>query len=109
MLSGARPQGRTRRGSKRPAVNGLHRGLRGGPKAQQATAEGHGVAVIAHAGKTFAHGGDRTVRRDLGASARVKLDRQLAYDLDSRKCSNVKVFRVEVEPGVMSVCVPHAA
>jgi diacylglycerol kinase (ATP) len=49
------------------------------------------------------------VRVTKGRSMNVKLDRKVRYELDGGDRSKVKSFRVEVEPGVVSVCVPRAA
>jgi diacylglycerol kinase (ATP) len=38
---------------------------------------------------------------------KVKLDRKVRYELDGGDRSKVKSFRVDVEPGVVTVCVPR--
>jgi YegS/Rv2252/BmrU family lipid kinase len=40
-------------------------------------------------------------------SVKVKLDRKILYELDGGDRSEVKSFKVKVEPGVLSVCVPR--
>ena len=49
------------------------------------------------------------VRVTKGRSVRVKLDRKVRYELDGGDRSKVKSFRVDVEPGVVTVCVPRPA
>jgi diacylglycerol kinase (ATP) len=44
-----------------------------------------------------------------GRSVKVKLDRKVRYELDGGDRSKVKSFTVDVEPGVVTVCVPRAA
>ena len=40
---------------------------------------------------------------------RVKLDRKVPYELDGGDRTKVKSFKVDVEPGAITVCVPRAA
>jgi hypothetical protein len=40
---------------------------------------------------------------------RVKLDRKVRYELDGGDRKKVKSFKVDVEPGAITVCVPGAA
>ena len=40
---------------------------------------------------------------------RVKLDRKVRYELDGGDRKKVKSFKVDVEPGAITVCVPRAA
>jgi diacylglycerol kinase (ATP) len=47
------------------------------------------------------------VRVTKGRSVKVKLDRKVRYELDGGDRSKVKSFRVDVEPGVVTVCVPR--
>jgi YegS/Rv2252/BmrU family lipid kinase len=49
------------------------------------------------------------VRVTKARSVRVKLDRKVRYELDGGDRSKVKSFRVDVEPGVVTVCVPRPA
>jgi diacylglycerol kinase (ATP) len=47
------------------------------------------------------------VRVTKGRSVKVKLDRKVRYELDGGDRSKVKSFRVEVEPGAVTVCAPR--
>jgi diacylglycerol kinase (ATP) len=49
------------------------------------------------------------VRVTKGRSVKVKLDRKVRYELDGGDRSKVKSFTVDVEPGVVTVCVPRTA
>ncbi len=49
------------------------------------------------------------VRVTQGRKVRVKLDRKAPYELDGGDRTKVKKFKVEVEPGAITVCVPRAA
>jgi diacylglycerol kinase (ATP) len=49
------------------------------------------------------------VRVTQGRSVRVKLDRKVRYELDGGDRKKVKSFKVDVEPGAITVCVPGAA
>ena len=40
---------------------------------------------------------------------KVKLDRKVRYELDGGDRSKVTSFKVDVEPGAVTVCVPRAA
>ena len=40
---------------------------------------------------------------------RVKLDRKIPYELDGGDRKKVKSFKVDVEAGAITVCVPPAA
>ena len=42
-------------------------------------------------------------------SVKVKLNRKVLYELDGGDRTKVKSFKVKVEPGAVSVCVPPAA
>ena len=42
-----------------------------------------------------------------GEAVKVELDRKVRYELDGGDRSKVKSFKVEVEPGALSVCVPR--
>jgi Sphingosine kinase and enzymes related to eukaryotic diacylglycerol kinase len=42
------------------------------------------------------------------ASVKVKFDRKILYELDGGERTKVKAFKVKVEPGAVSVCVPPA-
>ena len=44
-----------------------------------------------------------------GRSVSVKLDRKVLYELDGGDRKKVKAFKVDVEPGAITVCVPSAA
>jgi diacylglycerol kinase (ATP) len=47
------------------------------------------------------------VRVTQGRKVRVKLDRKVPYELDGGDRKEVKSFKVRVEPGAITVCVPH--
>lgn len=49
------------------------------------------------------------VRVTQGRKVRVKLDRKVRYELDGGDRKKVKSFKVDVEPGAITVCVPGAA
>ena len=49
------------------------------------------------------------VRVTKARSVRVKLDRKVPYELDGGDRTKVKSFKVDVEPGAITVCVPSAA
>jgi diacylglycerol kinase family enzyme len=49
------------------------------------------------------------VRVTQGRSVRVKLSRKVLYQLDGGDRTKVKSFKVDVEPGAITVCVPSAA
>lgn len=49
------------------------------------------------------------VRVTQGRKVRVKLDRKVPYELDGGDREDVKSFKVRVEPGAITVCVPRAA
>jgi diacylglycerol kinase (ATP) len=49
------------------------------------------------------------VRVTQGRKVRVKLDRKVPYELDGGDRKKVKSFKVDVEPGAITVCVPGAA
>jgi len=49
------------------------------------------------------------VRVTQGRKVRVKLDRKVRYELDGGDRSKVKSFKVDVEPGAITVCVPRGA
>jgi diacylglycerol kinase (ATP) len=49
------------------------------------------------------------VRMTQGRSVRVKLDRKVRYELDGGDRKKVKSFKVDVEAGAITVCVPPAA
>ena len=42
-------------------------------------------------------------------SVKVKLNRKVLYELDGGDREKVKAFKVKVEPGALSVCVPAGA
>ena len=48
------------------------------------------------------------VRVTQGRSVRVKLNRKVRYELDGGDRAKVKSFKVDVEPGAITVCVPRA-
>jgi len=48
------------------------------------------------------------VRMTQGHSVRVKLDRKVRYELDGGDRTKLKSFKVDVEPGAITVCVPRA-
>ena len=47
------------------------------------------------------------VRTTKARTVKVRLDRKVRYELDGGDRSRVKAFRVKVEPGALSVCVPQ--
>ena len=49
------------------------------------------------------------VRMTQGQSVRVKLDRKVRYELDGGDRKKVKSFKVDVEAGAITVCVPPTA
>jgi diacylglycerol kinase (ATP) len=49
------------------------------------------------------------VRVTQGRKVRVKLNRKVRYELDGGDRKKVKSFKVDVEPGAITVCVPRAA
>lgn len=49
------------------------------------------------------------VRVTQGRKVRVKLDRKVRYELDGGDRKKVKSFKVDVEPGAITVCVPRGA
>jgi diacylglycerol kinase (ATP) len=49
------------------------------------------------------------VRVTKARSVRVKLDRKVPYELDGGDRTKVKSFKVDVEPGAITVCVPPGA
>jgi diacylglycerol kinase family enzyme len=49
------------------------------------------------------------VRVTQGRKVRVKLDRKVRYELDGGDRTKVKSFKVDVEPGAITVCVPRTA
>jgi diacylglycerol kinase (ATP) len=48
------------------------------------------------------------VRITHGRKVRVKLDRKVPYELDGGDRTKVKSFKVDIEPGAITVCVPRA-
>jgi len=48
------------------------------------------------------------VRVTKASKVRVKLDRKVRYELDGGDRTKVKAFKVDVEPGAVTVCVPRA-
>jgi diacylglycerol kinase (ATP) len=49
------------------------------------------------------------VRVTQGRKVRLKLDRKVRYELDGGDRKKVKRFKVDVEPGAITVCVPRTA
>jgi diacylglycerol kinase (ATP) len=49
------------------------------------------------------------VRVTQARKVRVKLDRKIPFELDGGDRKKVKAFKVDVEPGAITVCVPRAA
>ena len=49
------------------------------------------------------------VRVTKGRSVKVKLDRKVRYELDGGDRTKVKAFKVDVEAGAVTVCVPRTA
>jgi diacylglycerol kinase family enzyme len=49
------------------------------------------------------------VRVTQGRSLKAKLDRKVRYELDGGDRKKVKSFKVDIEAGAITVCVPRAA
>jgi diacylglycerol kinase (ATP) len=74
------------------------------------TSEGP-VQLVRAAARTAVGSAEKSpfVRVTQGSSVRVKLDRKVRYELDGGDRKKVKSFKVDVEPGAITVCVPRAA
>jgi len=71
------------------------------------TSEGP-VQLVRAAARTAIGSAEKSpfVRVTQAESVRVKLDRKVRYELDGGDRKKVKSFKVEVEPGAITVCVP---
>ena len=74
------------------------------------TSEGP-VQLVRAAARTALGSADRSpfVRITQARKLRVKLDRRVPYELDGGDRTKVKSFKVDVEPGAITVCVPRSA
>ncbi|MDX6623276.1 MAG: diacylglycerol kinase [Solirubrobacterales bacterium] len=74
------------------------------------TSEGP-VQLVRAATRTALGSADRSpfVRITQARKVRVKLDRRVPYELDGGDRTKVKSFKVDVEPGAITVCVPRSA
>jgi diacylglycerol kinase (ATP) len=74
------------------------------------TSEGP-VQLVRAAARTAAGSAEKSpfVRVTQARKVRVKLDRKVRYELDGGDRKKVKSFKVDVEPGAITVCVPRAA
>lgn len=74
------------------------------------TAEGP-VQLVRAAARTAVGNAEKSpfVRITQGRKVRVKLDRKVPYELDGGDRTEVKSFKVDVEPGAITVCVPRPA
>ena len=72
------------------------------------TSEGP-VQLIRAAARTAVGSTEKSpfVRVTQGREVRVKLDRKVRYELDGGDRKKVKSFKVDVEPGAITVCVPR--
>jgi diacylglycerol kinase (ATP) len=73
------------------------------------TSEGP-VQLVRAAARTALGSADKSpfVRIARARKLRVKLDRKVPYELDGGDRTKVKSFKVNVEPGAITVCVPRA-
>jgi diacylglycerol kinase (ATP) len=71
------------------------------------TSEGP-VQLVRAAARTAVGSAEKSpfVRVTQGRKVRVKLDRKVRYELDGGDRKKVKSFKVDVEPGAITVCVP---
>jgi diacylglycerol kinase (ATP) len=69
------------------------------------------VELVRAAARTALGSTERSpfVRITQGRSVRVKLGRKVLYELDGGDRKKVNSFKVDVEPGAITVCVPSAA
>ncbi|MGN6587844.1 MAG: diacylglycerol/lipid kinase family protein [Solirubrobacterales bacterium] len=74
------------------------------------TSEGP-VQLVRAAARTAVGSAEKSpfVRVTQGRKVRVKLDRKVRYELDGGDRKKVKSFKVDVEPGAITVCVPRGA
>ena len=74
------------------------------------TSEGP-VQLVRAAARTAVGSAEKSpfVRVTQGRKVRVKLDRKVRYELDGGDRKKVKKFKVDVEPGAITVCVPRGA
>ncbi|HXR61384.1 MAG TPA: diacylglycerol kinase family protein, partial [Solirubrobacterales bacterium] len=72
------------------------------------TSEGP-VQLVRAAARTAVGSAEKSpfVRVTQGREVRVKLDRKVRYELDGGDRKKVKKFKVDVEPGAITVCVPR--
>jgi YegS/Rv2252/BmrU family lipid kinase len=73
------------------------------------TSEGP-LQLVRAAARTALGSAERSpfVRITQARKVRVKLDRKVPYELDGGDRTKVKSFKVDVEPGAITVCVPRA-
>lgn len=73
------------------------------------TSEGP-VQLVRAAARTALGSVDKSpfVRITQARKVRVKLDRKVRYELDGGDRTEVRAFKVDVEPGAITVCVPRA-
>lgn len=74
------------------------------------TSEGP-VQLVRAAARTAVGSAEKSpfVRVTQGRKVRVKLDRKVRYELDGGDRKKVKSFKVDVEPGAITVCVPRGS
>jgi diacylglycerol kinase (ATP) len=74
------------------------------------TSEGP-VQLVRAAARTAVGSAEKSpfVRVTQARKVRVKLDRKVRYELDGGDRKKVKSFKVDVEPGAITVCVPRGA
>jgi len=74
------------------------------------TSEGP-VQLIRAAARTAAGSAEKSpfVRVTQARKVRVKLDRKVRYELDGGDRKKVKSFKVDIEPGAITVCVPRGS
>ncbi|HET7416660.1 MAG TPA: diacylglycerol kinase family protein [Solirubrobacterales bacterium] len=72
------------------------------------TSEGP-VQLVRAAARTAVGSAEKSpfVRVTQGRKVRVKLDRKVRYELDGGDRKKVKKFKVDIEPGAITVCVPR--
>jgi diacylglycerol kinase family enzyme len=73
------------------------------------TSEGP-VQLVRAAARTALGSADKSpfVRITRGRKLRVKLDRKVPYELDGGDRTKLRSFKVKIEPGAITVCVPRA-
>jgi diacylglycerol kinase family enzyme len=68
------------------------------------------VQLVRAVARTAAGNAEKSpfVRITQGRKVRVKLDRKVRYELDGGDRKKVRSFKVDVEPGAITVCVPRS-